>query len=702
MEAMNGSETGHHSNPRLLDTNLKQALRCFRRKEFGKSCAYFCIAFNFSLSEDTHEFVFNKYKGTFLYSLSNYTALLEEKRDYDGVVNAFKQCLESYPLCEDVYFLLASFYCRRLKFCEATVNLLHALKINPNYNLAHICLENIKSSSIKRWHFSMMNDTLRNSAFKNAIQKAIEAGNDTILDIGTGCGLLSYFAHKCGAKEVYGCEVNDLIFHICKDILNANGLDDKISVVNKMSTDLVVGIDIPQNLNWKEFGNIKIPEDLFVCENSQDLKYSTENFSKITDLCYLSEPFKIIEVDFNNASQLEEMLNPCFQIIVSVKANTSGRFDFIGIWFDLILNDGMKVSTCPNSSSTAWEQAVYYLPFSQQLNSDEIVQIRATFCKDAMDLKILRENLIPKCISMSDESIRYLNGTKYTSFILNACSSIVTFNHSLRILDFCYFPLVGLHFTTLSNVDQVFIVTECEQVKDEMKEFINGISTIVKEKIQIKEYEDILNVETKKWDLIIMDFVEPSGLLRSNLLERIYYLKVAVLSDVNVRIFPERIKVMGMVVQSNDLVKRSRLVSDDHVDGLKASEFINILETEILQEISLSKFDYAALTDHFELLTINLIEDIQPSDNITEPSKESSVCVIGSGEVHAIIFWYMIGASVDDSSCDMQSVFNTRHENNWNLSAFIVKSPFSVKKGENLNINTTFCQGFLRVKINQT
>ena len=38
----------------------------------------------------------------------------------------------------------------------------------------------------------MLNDRVRNEAYRNAIATAIQEGFDTVLDIGTGTGLLRY------------------------------------------------------------------------------------------------------------------------------------------------------------------------------------------------------------------------------------------------------------------------------------------------------------------------------------------------------------------------------------------------------------------------------------------------------------------------------------------------------------------------------
>jgi type II protein arginine methyltransferase len=75
---------------------------------------------------------------------------------------------------------------------EAVECFVSSLALNPDYNLSHLCLENIKSSAIARWHYIMINDIKRNSVFKTAIHRAIESGFNTVLDIGAGSGLLRY------------------------------------------------------------------------------------------------------------------------------------------------------------------------------------------------------------------------------------------------------------------------------------------------------------------------------------------------------------------------------------------------------------------------------------------------------------------------------------------------------------------------------
>ena len=86
-----------------------------------------------------------------------------------------------------------------------------ALAVDPAFLLAKDRLENLSSSLLDRWHFPMLNDRRRNLAFEKAIIKHLEREDcTTVLDIGTGTGLLALMAARAGAERVYACEANEV------------------------------------------------------------------------------------------------------------------------------------------------------------------------------------------------------------------------------------------------------------------------------------------------------------------------------------------------------------------------------------------------------------------------------------------------------------------------------------------------------------
>ena len=71
-----------------------------------------------------------------------------------------------------------------------------ALTLNPEYLKARENLDNICSHLVERWHFRMLNDVKRNALYDLAIQSAIQQVSPdsklSVLDIGTGTGLLRF------------------------------------------------------------------------------------------------------------------------------------------------------------------------------------------------------------------------------------------------------------------------------------------------------------------------------------------------------------------------------------------------------------------------------------------------------------------------------------------------------------------------------
>jgi hypothetical protein len=65
-----------------------------------------------------------------------------------------------------------------------------------------------------------------------------------VLDVGCGTGILSIFAAKAGAKHVYAVEASD-IADDTRDIIEANGLSDRITVINERVEDVGEGV-IPE------------------------------------------------------------------------------------------------------------------------------------------------------------------------------------------------------------------------------------------------------------------------------------------------------------------------------------------------------------------------------------------------------------------------------------------------------------------------
>lgn len=123
--------------------------------------------------------------------------------------------------------------------------LLQALAMDARHHEAQILLERLYQTFVPRWHFPMLADEARNRAYAAAIAQKVKPG-DIVLDIGCGAGLTAMLAARAGAKHVYTCEQQPLIAQAAVRVIEQNGLADRITVLPKMSHNLVVGLDLPE------------------------------------------------------------------------------------------------------------------------------------------------------------------------------------------------------------------------------------------------------------------------------------------------------------------------------------------------------------------------------------------------------------------------------------------------------------------------
>eukprot|EP00758_Cryptobia_borreli_P018218 Tbor_TRINITY_DN6592_c0_g1::TRINITY_DN6592_c0_g1_i1::g.7417::m.7417/K11438/PRMT7; type III protein arginine methyltransferase len=98
--------------------------------------------------------------------------------------------------------------------------------------------------AVNDFHFAMMNDIPRNDFYYKLLEKHVTPDTG-VLEIGAGSGLLSMMAAKLGAKWVVAVEGSDEMAHLARENIAQNNLQDKVTVLNMLSTDLVLA-DLPE------------------------------------------------------------------------------------------------------------------------------------------------------------------------------------------------------------------------------------------------------------------------------------------------------------------------------------------------------------------------------------------------------------------------------------------------------------------------
>lgn len=106
-------------------------------------------------------------------------------------------------------------------------------------------LRELYRQKVMDWHFWMMNDAVRNDTYDRALRAVVQT-NSSVLDIGTGSGLLAMQSARAGARQVFTCEMEVVIASIARQIIQQNGYGERVQVWHGESTSLSVPADLPE------------------------------------------------------------------------------------------------------------------------------------------------------------------------------------------------------------------------------------------------------------------------------------------------------------------------------------------------------------------------------------------------------------------------------------------------------------------------
>jgi len=398
----------------LADFSLSQAIQYNSRQNHIRAFPHYLVFAQLEKQKFQDEHI-----PQFLNITHALVSKLEQGKE-DKVEEVYKQAIEVLPSNPELLTNFGSFLFKQNQTERAEGYFRAALAADPKYLTAKDRLENLSTSLLERWHFPMLNDISRNRSFQSAISRHVRGGCSTVLDIGTGTGLLSLMAVKAGAERVYACEASEVMVVTAKDVLMHNVEGEKVRLIPKLSLDMDEK-DVPEKVSllitetfdsgllgehvletmlhawrkflapgcrvvpaWAEFylvpvecgwvkrgvggmleksvgylecERVRVVADM-IGEGDKEEPYMTEKLDSVRGgFKMLSRPQKLFSVSFECPEQIEELVEGKV-FSKEFLATIDGDCDAIAGWFKLHLDEDQEISTEPGSPS-CWEQVVF-------------------------------------------------------------------------------------------------------------------------------------------------------------------------------------------------------------------------------------------------------------------------------------------------------------------------------------------------------
>ncbi|XP_076223468.1 protein arginine N-methyltransferase 9 isoform X2 [Nomia melanderi] len=557
-----------------------------------------------------------------------------------------------------------------------------ALQANPNFLPAERNLQNAFSMAVDRWHFPMLNDKQRNNAFECAIRKKISQGYDTVLDIGTGTGLLSLYARNAGAKKVYACECSMTMIKVAEKVFESNNVED-IILLPKFSTDLVIPSDITERVKLIVtetfdaglFGEHVIPSLLSVHTNILDrngiiipmsatlyvaaveceylrnrssvvfdhLKNSCPlNFDNISILLddeyydtehlknvkvnYITRPKVLFTVDFNDVSNLHKFNADGIKSKINIKCEYDGIVDGLVSWFKLHLDEEISIDT--SDKRTCWQTAVFpEMPIL--FKQGDVLTINGEILKGKLKCSYTANNTFTNydqkkfIYRLPKEVITFLNDHEYIKLLTDVSKSLV--NKEINsILDTSPFPIYGLMLLKENKYSQIlYYKTENMMLRLFIEEVAkqNGF----KDKICfISKYDTI----KASLDTILVHDFDTNGELKDRGQEHSHEFFRCMLKP-NGILLPEQIFLVGQLVFSEDFPNMV-YVKDENLQGESMLVFNTQNSKKKFNSYQNTNFDNTNLykiAQHINEFKINQLFDLNSSLYLHEPLSDINILI---------------------------------------------------------------------------
>uniref|UniRef100_U3FGM2 Protein arginine N-methyltransferase 9 n=1 Tax=Callithrix jacchus TaxID=9483 RepID=U3FGM2_CALJA len=192
----------------------------------------------------------------------------------------------------------------------------------------------------------------------------------------------------------------------------------------------------------------------------------------------------------------------------------------------------------------------------------------------------------------------------------------------------------------------------------------------------------------KLWSIIILDVIEPSGLIQQEIMEKAAISRCLLQSGG--KIFPQYVLMFGLLVESQTLLEENAVQGTERTLGLNIAPFINQFQVPIRVFLDLSSLPCIPLSKPVELLRLDLMTPYLNTSN-----REVKVHICKSGRVTAVPFWYHM--YLDEEIC----LDTSNQASHWKQAAVVLDNPIQVEMGEELVLSVQHHKSNVSITVKQ-
>lgn len=153
--------------------------------------------------------------------------------------------------------------------------------------------------------------------------------------------------------------------------------------------------------------------------------------------------------------------------------------------------------------------------------------------------------------------------------------------------------------------------------------------------------EEQLEESTAPIKLIIVDPVSHLGLLKTTTFEDVAYYRLKFNVDL---VFPSEIFICGRLIESDELYSYACVTTNRNTLGFAIKDQMNVFESSVQLELQLSSLNCKSLSDDYQLLKLNLCEELSPNHEQLPSFLKQTNCISFTvntrGYLHAVAIWF--------------------------------------------------------------